>query len=324
MVMVKYSETYDLSTTKDKIGLIGIRSPTTGAITRLYDGLWKNFRYARVVKCDITLACASILPADPLQIGIEEGDIAPQDMFNPILYKAVSNESMNGIVDRLYAQSSAGAGVEPAAPVTVVDNDPLWSSNGSDDFNIYYGQLAAKGWKKAMPQQGLAMRNLRPFVYPVQTTGGNLAPNPTAPNLIAAQYPSNAISGQTARNATALAFLRGRAQAMGRLPTHYTPTGGVAPSDYPLPNVWVAAILTPPARQHVLYYRMRVVWTIEFTRIMSNLDYNLYGTLSEISNYLYGTDEYSSKIAAEDVPEDSKVTETDSVVTVDVGAARVM
>ncbi|ADB24814.1 ORF9 [Chimpanzee stool associated circular ssDNA virus] len=89
-MFVKVSETYDLSTQTDKMGFVGIHTPEGKLVYNMWSGLFKNFRKFRYASCDVTMACASMLPADPLQIGVEAGDIAPQDMFNPILYKAVS------------------------------------------------------------------------------------------------------------------------------------------------------------------------------------------------------------------------------------------
>ena len=103
MVSVKISETYDLSTVIGSLGVIGIHTPSAAAIGRLWSGFQQNYRFMKFTGCDVSMACASMLPADPLQIGTESGDIAPADMFNPILYKAVSNESFENILAKMKA-----------------------------------------------------------------------------------------------------------------------------------------------------------------------------------------------------------------------------
>ena len=76
MVFVKVSETYDLSTKIGKMGIVGIHTPDSDLITRHYGGFIQNMKFAKFVKCDVAMACASMLPADPLQIGMEAGSIA--------------------------------------------------------------------------------------------------------------------------------------------------------------------------------------------------------------------------------------------------------
>ena len=99
-MQVRISETYDLSTQVGKMGLIAVHTHSFHAISGAWGGLAKNHKFMRLVNCDITMACASMLPADPLQIGTEAGDIAPQDMFNPILFKGGSSRSGRGLHSR--------------------------------------------------------------------------------------------------------------------------------------------------------------------------------------------------------------------------------
>nr|QJI53634.1 MAG: capsid protein [Smacoviridae sp.] len=196
MVTVRISETYDLSTKVGKMGIVGIHTPTGSLIDKMWPGLVLQYKKMRFAKCDVAMACASMLPADPLQIGVEAGSIAPQDMFNPILYKAVSNDSMSNILAYLM-----GAAAEPALDFpnvekgSIVDiNESDFSSTGNapsggtpvhyDQFKMYYGLLAdSDNWRKAMPQSGLTMNNLYPLVYQVispygrNNRGGNPSEN---------------------------------------------------------------------------------------------------------------------------------------------------
>lgn len=174
---VKVSETYDLSTKTDKMGLLGIHTPDGKLIYSMWQGLYQNFRKMRYVSCDMAMACASMLPADPLQIGVEAGDIAPQDMFNPILYKAVSNDSMSNLLNKIYAGGGyLDAGTWLNKNSVSSENTPAFNFNSTQDidqFAMYYGLLSdTSGWKKAMPQAGLGMKGLVPLTFSLVATQG--------------------------------------------------------------------------------------------------------------------------------------------------------
>ena len=172
MVQVRISETYDLSTKVGKMGIVGIHTPTGGLIDKMWSGLVLQTDRFRFVKCDVAMACASMLPADPLQIGVEAGAIAPQDMFNPILYRAVSNDSMNNFL-AFIQNCGASSAIKPIlnkGSIVEVNNANFKESDSStvvDQFEMYYGLLASDGWRKAMPQSGLTMNGLYPLVYQV-------------------------------------------------------------------------------------------------------------------------------------------------------------
>lgn len=173
---VKVSETYDLSTKPDKMGMLGIHTPDGKLVYSMWSGLFQNFRKMRYASCDVAMACASMLPADPLQIGVEAGDIAPQDMFNPILYKACSNDSMSNLLNRIYAGAHGGGSPWVGQNSVTSDNSPEFHYSASQDidqFAMYYGLLSdTSGWKKAMPQAGLQMKGLVPITWSLLATHG--------------------------------------------------------------------------------------------------------------------------------------------------------
>lgn len=179
-MFVKVSETYDLSTKPDKMGLLGIHTPDGKLVYTMWRGLFENFRKMRYVSCDVAMACASMLPADPLQIGVEAGDIAPQDMFNPILYKACSNDSMSNLLNKIYAGGLDEFHLDDDTwfnkNSVSAENTPNFdfdSTKDVDQFAMYYGLLAdTDGWRKAMPQAGLEMRNLVPLTFSLVATQG--------------------------------------------------------------------------------------------------------------------------------------------------------
>ncbi|BBE29377.1 capsid protein [Papio cynocephalus associated smacovirus] len=167
MVIVKVSETYDLSTVPNKIGLIGIHTPDAPLISRNYPGLLMQCKKMRFVSCDVKMACASILPADPLQVGVEAGDIAPQDLFNPILYKAMGNVGMSQLELRLQGLDRT-ANDRPVSleGCSLIESQANALPDDVDNWQVYYALLSNRhGWKTAMPQQGLVMKNLYPIVH---------------------------------------------------------------------------------------------------------------------------------------------------------------
>jgi hypothetical protein len=174
---VKVSETYDLSTKPDKMGLLGIHTPDGKLVYSMWKGLYQNFRKMRFVSCDVAMACASMLPADPLQVGVEAGDIAPQDLFNPILYKACSNDSMSNLLNKIYAGGGVLDGGTWLNKNSVsAENTPEFvydATKDVDQFAMYYGLLSdTDGWKKAMPQAGLQMTGLVPLTFSLLATQG--------------------------------------------------------------------------------------------------------------------------------------------------------
>lgn len=300
MTTVRYTETYDLSTKVDKMGLIAVHTPTLGQLNRLYPGLITNHRFIRVDSCDIVCACASVMPADPLQVGTEAGEIAPQDMFNPILYKAVSNDSFNTVVNRMY-----GLGVTSDSLGAV--QDAFSGNTDVDQFNLYYGLLGSQdGWRKAMPQQGFEMTGLYPIVYHLLNSFGN-AP-PTTSGLASVPYPDN--SGTAMTSGSLARTFRGNACRMPRMMLHTRlpdargmsgirvtdPTTGtqygqsVLDGGVDIPITYVACIVTPPAKLHKLYYRMRVTWTFTFEEVIPVTEYARIDEIASRGQALYATD----------------------------------
>lgn len=176
-MIVRVSETYDLSTKPNKMGFLGIHTPDGKLVYSMWRGLYENFKRMRYVSCDVAMACASMLPADPLQIGVEAGDIAPQDMFNPILYKAVSNDSMSNLLNKIYAGfQTSESGILLSKNSISSQNEPIFNYDATkeiDQFAMYYGLLSdTSGWKKAMPQAGLNMTGLVPLTWSILATQG--------------------------------------------------------------------------------------------------------------------------------------------------------
>lgn len=311
MVQVRISETYDLSTKVGKMGFVGIHTPKGGLIDKLWSGLVLQYKKFRFVKCDVAMACASMLPADPLQIGVEAGAIAPQDMFNPILYRAVSNDTMNTFLSFLQ-NCATTSGVIPTVnkgSVIEVNNADfkLANDNPADHFQMYYGLLASEGWRKAMPQSGLSMNGLYPLVYQVVNQYGLNGPINNQVTQIPAVPVTDTTGGvptsteDAAVQNISTANFRGPSMRMPSIETMYFDEAletDVVPNKMAyvrsntgrVPPAYVGLIVLPPAKLNQLYYRLKVTWTVEFTGLRPLTDIGSWTATSLIGVDAYGTD----------------------------------
>lgn len=315
MVFVKVRETYDLHTLTDKISLIGIHTPASHIIRRNYPGLLMQCKAYRPVQADVRMACASVLPLDPNGVGVDADQVSPEDVFNPILYKAISNFGMSQIEAYVNAGgnfSIQGAGLDAG-------NDGITS----DDFATYYGLLAqTHEWKHANPQAGFEMRGLKPLVYETyQTIGdntGNGAINPFGILKGDDSIPQQAgnISVQTFRgcahqmpmlNCTALA------QVANAKDTGFPNNPVNVDTDIPAPKVFCGLIVVPPSRRVSLYYRLVCEWTLEFSMIRPLGDITTWAGLQAIGNtthysdYSYDSKELSSTTGMVDTSDGSDI-----------------
>lgn len=234
-----------------------------------------------------------MLPADPLQVGTVEGEIAPEDLFNPILYKACSNDSFSLLESRILAMLDLG-GLNPdvSGNSARVDTDEAVPSSANvSDFDVYYGLLSdAHGWKHANPQVGLTMTNLKPLVHEVLAEFGGAGVSGRGDTSAGGSVfaPDGSTSGTNPPIASVM--MRGNAKPMPRIPTTVFPQANGAGVATGFPNntvtntqtalprmrTMVSAIIVPPSRLHELFYRMVVEWTLEFSEIR---------TLSEIAGW---------------------------------------
>lgn len=322
MVFVKVRETYDLHTTRNKMTVIAIHTPKPDIIKRNYPGLLMQCKAYRPVKADVRLACAQMLPADIQGVGLAEGDIAPEDVFNPILYKAMSNFGMSQLEARInylaHNRPSSSTAVDVDGSSATVDVDTVTSS--ADEFNIYYGLLSeTHNWKHAHPQQGLSMSNLKPLVWEMlynvgdnsaQTSADNPSLDVTRPEYFDAPsqtgFKSDLFVKSIRGNAKPMPFINttsfSRSSSGGDV-VGVAATGfpynsdSVASAEVNVPslNVVVGAIVVAPSRLHELFYRMVVEWTLEFSAIRSLADITDWSGLARLGdNQHYQNYDYSA------------------------------
>lgn len=182
MVNASISEIYDLSTAVGKGTVLKVHTPTGNNVKRHLLGFFLQYKKFKYLGADVTLVPASTLPADPLQLGYEEGEptIDPRDMVNPILYKWYHGEAM--LTDSLqreypvpYGSENDATGAD--AEFTGTSIDEQFYSNGyvSSDYDVIYPQcLMDPSFKKAGVQAGFRVR-CKPFVYNLVTNEQYLA-----------------------------------------------------------------------------------------------------------------------------------------------------
>lgn len=289
---VSITEMYDMRTVKDKLGVIGIHTPTSASIARRWHGLFDNHRKFQIVSCSIRLASASMLPADPLQIGVAGTNVvAPEDIMNPILYRAVTNESWNSIINRIY--STAGTDINSVHYMT---DDAFSGVTAEQQRQAYYGLLGSNEWKKAMPQTGLSMGSLRPLVYSVVSTFGNVY-NPIGGSTNQLDRISattvNGTPQATSTGSNNQTVFKGRAHPYPSLPCSTPGSSTIDGYPYPFidtfsaPKSYVACIVMPPATLTVMYYRLLISWKIRFFGPVSSFEKESLLDVSDAGQYAY-------------------------------------
>lgn len=165
-MMRHYTEVYDINTKLNSMTMLGIHTPQASALKKMFKGHFINYKKYKVIGCDIKIACASTLPLNAEQVGLESGEVDPRDVMNPMLFKACTGENLNALLNQIYNASQE-------------ESDELKNAIGSISEHInenvpsmraYYQMLSDPTWRKAHPQAGITIRNLKPYVHKVVTT----------------------------------------------------------------------------------------------------------------------------------------------------------
>lgn len=286
MVTVTLSETYDLSTKLGRMTLIGVHTPKKELIQKMYPGFAMQYKYFRINSVSIKMASVSTLPVSPDQVGADSSQIAPEDMLNPILYKAVSNNSWSTMEARLaglgYQISNPSGNADPkiVGNMAFTEDDSVSNADNTSELPVYYSLLSGRqGFRVAHPQQGLAMRNLKPIVFEKWYTHGvNDAHgivekwDGTTSEYDQAEIPPREMLGRAHRmpkiNTT---YLTGIGADSEQRPTNWERNGmgNGAPFNYQcqMPDiepVMLAMAILPPCVRTKMYYRMVVRCSISF------------------------------------------------------------
>lgn len=339
MVTVSISETYDLSTVTNKMTLIGIHTPKKELIQKTYPGLCMNSKFFRILKTDVILSCvSSSIAITPDMVGDNSVDgIAPEDMLNPILYKACSNDSWSTLDARLMGlqnqtQSIAQVTQPPLqGNMAFAENDNV--TGLINDFGVYYSLLShSDGFRHVPVQRGLTMRGLKPLVFDVWYSHGE---NKTFSNNSAPAIAESSSEGNPLITVNPNAMsMRGRAHRMPRINTTYLTgldvdgeaqgtnwqTNGMGngrPVNFQvqMPDiapVMLGAIIMPPCRKTKLFYRMTVRTYIRFEGVRP---------IQDVTSFAQMDTQYAPLIYHSDYNEQSKrMDETTNMVDVKNGS----
>lgn len=300
---ISLSETYDLHTQENKMGCVAVHTPAILSVSRKYPGLLRNFTFISFDRCDIVMACASALPLDPLQVGTEAGQVAPQDAFNPFLHRAVSNDSFNTIRNRMLT-IAGDSGVEYGNPSVIDKTDTLFSGTG-DEHATYYGLLGLNGWKKALPQEGIVVKGLYPIAYQVLDTYGGVPYGPVNTQIAGADtklpdiLESDTLVGTTGTSSGAEfvssvrspGIVKGKPVKMPRWPLHASASDANQNAGNP-PVTYVWMMCTPPASSagQSWYYRIRITWHITLHKLQSAMNFAPAAVIRQFGSATYAND----------------------------------
>lgn len=161
-----YSEVYDLNTTVGSMTMLAIHTPQANALKKMFKGHFINYKKYKVLGCDIKIACASQLPLSPDQVGLEAGEVDPRDVMNPMLFKACTGENLNALLNQIYNKNAERQDMFGEGQGSIGEH----KITNTAERRTYYQLLSDPTWRKAHPQAGLVIRNLKPYVHKVATT----------------------------------------------------------------------------------------------------------------------------------------------------------
>lgn len=287
-----YIETYDINTIQNELSILAIHTPQSNTLKRFFHGFYEQYKKMKVLGCNFKIACASKQELDPTLVGFEEGQIDPRDIMNPILFKAVTGEGINALMDVIYNQSeeilNTGSNLGHS-----VDQHILTATSA---LKAYYSLLADDSFRKAHPQAGMTVMGLKPMVHKVVTTqpfkwsptqvlnadsprileASSEGSNTGAPRGFGGQSGSGADFSQDPVNPSV--FVSNGMTDMPWLDTAYSKVhtyvdgSGADPKNakaYSLqsniPRVYMGALVLPPSSgAQNLFFRISVVWHILF------------------------------------------------------------
>lgn len=295
-VSLTINETYDINTLKDKMAVIGIRTPSPGLVSKYIDP--KQFKKIKFHSCSIRLASASQLPVDPLGVGFEAGQIAPQDVMNPLLFKAVSGESFSAVLDCIYNGKTISQNSDfyyegtldvnhvDASTDVAIGMTPEGSDFTASAYDIYYTLLHDGTFRPAHPQQGLVVNDLKPLVRDIHST------MPMATHLNSSKWLTSGFSSSgtiNSRNPAPLAESDGIGYVWtdldgsnsGYNSYNFFMSGGTRPmpafntqvalgmdNQCAWPFTYVGCLVVPPYKMASLYMRMVVSWHITLSEFI--------------------------------------------------------
>lgn len=292
------NETYDLNTKVDKITLLAIRTPSFNTVSRYVSPkTWSKIRFNRA---SFRLACASQLPVDPLGVGFESGQISPQELINPILFKTVTGDSLGSILDVIYGGNATHDNGDSLKDLEV-GNIVTFHNDGIDDLAtdpmaMYYTLLGDTSFRQAHPQVGISAGNIIPLVREVYSTMPLANTVNKRVGVVGYNSPNNEYGVAQFGDGTVYAnpgsYGISTTESSGRIisgrtvpmPAIDTLAGSKSNTGDPIswPMSYCAICIMPPSVQRSLYYRCIVSWNITLSGFVPNYQQDaFFGTKSD-------------------------------------------
>lgn len=168
MIRATVTEIYDMNTHIGALGLIAIHTPRSNLLFKHLAGLFMQFKRFKYNGARFSLIPAAQLPQDVAGVNVGAGDqmVDPRDIFNPILHKGFTGESLGAFLDKyLDPNSTRGASLDYT----------IGSSGGVipdtvDQEAAYYQMLTQGGFRKMSPMGAIRNQKIYPMVYDLATT----------------------------------------------------------------------------------------------------------------------------------------------------------
>lgn len=286
-----YTETYDLNTSINEMSILAIHTPQATSLKKMFKGFFEQYKKFKVLGCNLSMQCASQLSLDPLQIGLDGGVADPRDVLNPILFKACTGESLNILLDQIYNKNLESS---PSQHSSIGEH--LLSST-DNPIDLYYQMLADDTFRRSHPMRGLEISGLVPMVHKIVSTqpfkwsgvssGGDSQPRLRANSVLGFGSPSGEDPRSQNNVVNPSVFVSNGITPMPAMDTCVSRVVKTIPNsaldvsvgttiEQPMgnnnamwfiddvPRVYMGVIILPPSILVRLFYRLTIVWHIEF------------------------------------------------------------
>lgn len=160
-----YEEIYDIGTQDGKVSIFGIHTPTGIKPRFMLHGFFDQFRefkYLGISKFIVKPSGNYLI--DPLNVSTsDENAIDPRDLQNPICFKGVHGDNLNGILNQIYKDSGFNK-TGDSIDEELNSFGAVWSSPTLME-SMYYAMLSDTSFRKYNAQTGLIKKGLYPLVH---------------------------------------------------------------------------------------------------------------------------------------------------------------
>lgn len=276
IIHATYQEVYDVQTVPDQISVIGIHTPSGSIPGTLLDGFWKMYKKVRYKGCSFQMVPAASLPVDPLQVSYDAGEstMDPREMLNPILFKGVSGEDINDILNQLILGQSVD---QLGDSITRMDR------NTAGLLDMYYRALTDDAFLKSPIGAPFRKDWLYPLVNDVQVTRDY--PKQSTAVIGASQFMESGFVAGFSDGIDDGVLLGGSLQipmlgvnqdmfAYEKRPLGWLPTREILTGSNPdavsttIPKIFMGLVILPPAYKKIQFFRVILTHHFEFKEFM--------------------------------------------------------